>query len=82
MPRPARLHSVAPDAPDAPGTAADEADSPAARASRILPRIGEDGRAVEIDPPAGGSWLRDPDGGLRPADETTAAGAGLTAPGK
>lgn len=60
-------------------------DSPAvsaAQPSRILPRTGADGKPLDIDPPAGGSWLRDPDGGLRPADETTAAGAGLAAPGK
>lgn len=29
------------------------------------------------DPPTSGNWLRLPDGGLQPADEATARGAGL-----
>jgi hypothetical protein len=45
---------------------------------RIAPVIDPDtGLATEINPPAGGSWLRDADGGLTPADEATARGAGL-----
>lgn len=70
-PRPQLVEAAAP--PEAPS---------AALPSRILPRIGADGKPAEIDPPTGGAWLRDPDGGLRPADDTTAAGAGLAAPGK
>lgn len=32
------------------------------------------------DPPSGGYWIRQPDGSLQPADETTATGAGLPWP--
>lgn len=45
-------------------------------AYRIEPA--EDGS--EIDPPHGGSWIRDADGGLVPADQSTAEGAGLAWP--
>lgn len=31
----------------------------------------------DIDPPSGGSWLRDADGGLTPGDAQTAKRAGL-----
>jgi hypothetical protein len=34
----------------------------------------------ELLPPAGGSWLRQADGSLIPADERTAIGAGLAWP--
>lgn len=35
---------------------------------------------VELNPPCGGRWLRDADGGLTPADAPTAAAAGLAWP--
>lgn len=35
------------------------------------------GNPLEMTPPAGGSWIRDADGGLTPADEATARSAGL-----
>jgi hypothetical protein len=35
---------------------------------------------VELNPPCGGHWLRDADGGLTPADAPTAAAAGLAWP--
>jgi hypothetical protein len=44
---------------------------------RIEPQLDADGRQVELNPPSGGSWLRDADGGLTPADAATASGAGL-----
>ncbi len=44
--------------------------------TRIEPR--EDG--LELAPPSGGSWVRDPDGGLSPADAATAVAAGLDWP--
>ena len=47
---------------------------------RIEPVLNADGQPVEINPPAGGSWVREADGGLRPADAATAAGAGLEWP--
>ncbi len=43
---------------------------------RIEPQYA-DGRPIDLDPPSGGSWIRDPDGGLTPADKATAVGAGL-----
>ena len=46
-------------------------------ATRIPPRLGEDGQPAYLDPPSGGRWLREADGGLVPADADTAAGAGL-----
>lgn len=36
-----------------------------------------DGKPVDLAPPCGGSWSRDADGGLTPADEATARAAGL-----
>ena len=45
---------------------------------RIPPQL-LDGKPAELTPPAGGSWTRDADGGLTPADEATARGAGLWA---
>ncbi|MCU0963536.1 MAG: hypothetical protein MUF08_00430 [Burkholderiaceae bacterium] len=42
---------------------------------RLAPR-----RGVELNPPCGGRWLRDADGGLSPADQETAAAAGLAWP--
>lgn len=44
---------------------------------RIPPQIGADGQPIEINPPCGGHWQRDLDGGLTPADESTARAAGL-----
>lgn len=44
---------------------------------RIPPQVAADGGVAELNPPTGGSWLRDADGGLSPADETTAVQAGL-----
>lgn len=43
--------------------------------TRIPPIEGAD-----VNPPCGGHWLRDPDGGLTPADAETAAAAGLKWP--
>lgn len=43
--------------------------------TRIPPIEGAD-----VNPPCGGRWLRDPDGGLTPADAETAAAAGLQWP--
>ena len=43
---------------------------------RIAPVPG----VVEPNPPCGGRWLRDADGGLSPADAETAAAAGLAWP--
>lgn len=37
----------------------------------------EPAEGADITPPCGGRWLRDPDGGLRPADAATADAAGL-----
>lgn len=45
--------------------------------ARIEPLRTADGAAIEVAPPCGGAWLRDPDGGLRPGDAATAAEAGL-----
>lgn len=44
---------------------------------RIEPQLDANGQAVDLNPPSGGSWIRDPDGGLTPADKYTADGAGL-----
>lgn len=68
--------------PDPPAARAEPAE-PAAPAlpQRIEPRLDESGAPVELNPPSGGSWLREADGGLRPADEFTARGAGLAWPG-
>lgn len=44
-------------------------------ATRIEPIPGAD-----VNPPCGGHWLRDTDGGLTPADAQTAAAAGLDWP--
>ena len=47
-------------------------------AKRIEPVIDpETGKPVELNPPCGGSWQRDADGGMTPADEQTAKAAGL-----
>lgn len=47
-------------------------------ATRIEPVIDPaTGLPVELNPPCGGSWLRDADGGLTPADQETAEAAGL-----
>lgn len=50
-------------------------------AQRIEPRLAENGHSLELSPPCGGRWLRDADGGLRPADTDTARAAGLAWPG-
>ncbi|ACB34505.1 hypothetical protein Lcho_2239 [Leptothrix cholodnii SP-6] len=45
---------------------------------RIAPVIdAETGKVIELNPPCGGSWLRDADGGLTPGDAATAKAAGL-----
>lgn len=49
--------------------------------TRIPPVLDSDGKPLPITPATGGSWLRDADGGLTPADADTAAGAGLEWPG-
>lgn len=48
-----------------------------AKPVRIAPQVDADGKTIELNPPSGGSWIRDPDGGLTPADKHTADGAGL-----
>jgi len=50
---------------------------PATLATRIPPQLDASGRQIELNPPSGGSWLRDADGGLTPLDKHTAEGAGL-----
>ncbi len=40
-------------------------------------RIEPDAEGREVMPPCGGSWVREEDGGLRPADKETAEAAGL-----
>jgi hypothetical protein len=50
--------------------------------TRIEPTFDADGEVVAPNPPCGGYWLRDADGGLTPADATTAAAAGLKWPTK
>ena len=45
--------------------------------TRIEPRHDANGRPMDLDPPSGGSWIREADGGLTPADQATATGAGL-----
>jgi hypothetical protein len=49
----------------------------AVQAVRIEPRLSDDGTPIDMTPPTGGRWIRDEDGGLRPADEVTAREAGL-----
>lgn len=45
---------------------------------RIEPTLHPDtGAWLDLPPPTGGSWIRDADGGLTPADQATAEGAGL-----
>ena len=47
-------------------------------ATRIVPPDRPRGTpAPELVPPCAGRWLREPDGGLVPADPDTAAAAGL-----
>jgi hypothetical protein len=48
-----------------------------AKPLRITPKLDETGQPIELNPPSGGQWIRDPDGGLTPADKHTADGAGL-----
>lgn len=48
--------------------------------TRIEPVLDAVGQPVHLDPPSGGSWQRDADGGLSPADEGTALLAGLRWP--
>lgn len=43
-------------------------------------RIEPHPEGLELSPPTGGSWVREPDGGLAPADAATAAAAGLEWP--
>ncbi len=57
---------------------ADAADSSApVLTTRIDPVIDADGKPGHLPPPVGGDWIRDPDGGLTPANEATAKAAGL-----
>jgi hypothetical protein len=44
---------------------------------RIEPVLDAEGNPVDQLPPCGGSWQREADGGLTPADEATARAAGL-----
>lgn len=48
--------------------------------ARIEPRMDSDGSPIDLTPPTGGRWIRDEDGGLRPADAATARDAGLAWP--
>lgn len=48
--------------------------------ARIPPQLDADGQPLPITPATGGTWLREADGGLTPADEATAAAAGLLQP--
>lgn len=69
----------------APRSPAPAAPTPAAAApawSRIEPVLNATGQPVDLLPPCGGSWVREADGGLMPADESTAVAAGLMAPAK
>ena len=67
--------------PDAPAAAAAPTPSPTPSPTRCEPVLGADGSPLDLLPPCGGRWLRDPDGGLSPADETTARAADLAWPG-
>lgn len=85
MPKQARVDQQAASAADA-ADAANSSEQPAAQVappapSRIPPVLDADGAPVELNPPFGGRWLRDADGGLSPADEATATAAGLAWPG-
>ena len=48
--------------------------------TRIEPLLDDQGQPLDRTPGIGGRWLRDPDGGYTPADESTAIGAGLEWP--
>lgn len=48
----------------------------ATKPTRIEPKL-VGGMVVDQDPPCGGSWMRDHDGGLTPLDKYAAEGAGL-----
>lgn len=50
--------------------------APVVLPSRIAPP--EVAEPIELMPPCSGSWIRDADGGLTPADAPTAAAAGLS----
>jgi hypothetical protein len=43
----------------------------------LLARIEPTPEIPEPNPPTSGNWIRDEDGGLRPADAATAATAGM-----
>ncbi len=60
-----------------PASAAAVDSSAPVLATRIEPVIGTNGKPDHLAPPVGGDWVRDPDGGLTPADEATAKAAGL-----
>lgn len=64
--------AATPDAPP-PAPAPPEPAAP----TRCEPVRGADGVAADLLPPCGGCWLREADGGLRPADAGTAHAAGL-----
>lgn len=49
--------------------------------ARIEPSLGANGQPLEQSPPVAGRWLRHADGGLAPADISTADAAGLARPG-
>ena len=71
-------------APAAAAAATASPTSPAAEpglATHLEPVPGADGSPLDLAPPCGGRWLRDADGGLWPADESTARAAGLAWPG-
>ena len=44
---------------------------------RIEPQLDAQGRPLELNPPCGGEWMREADGGLVPLDRFAAEGAGL-----
>lgn len=66
--------------PDLPASNAATADQANTLPGRIEPQHDENGQPIELTPPHGGSWIREEDGGLRPADQHTAEGAGLAWP--
>lgn len=51
--------------------------APAPTWRRIEPVLDAKGQPIDQLPPCGGSWVREADGGLSPADEATALAAGL-----
>lgn len=66
--------AAAPAATDGPAVAPAPDKRPT---TRIEPVLGGDGKPVDLHPPGGSRWIRDADGGLTPADRSTAEAVGL-----